>query len=82
MDQTREPDNIVKERALQALGKQINAIRTKKKLRQVEVARRCDINKSSYHNIENGKRNITILSLYKIARALETPVHKFFPDTK
>ena len=73
-----ENEDILKNRALKALGKQIKTIRTEKGLRQVEVARRCNINKSSYHNIEAGKRNITILSLYKLAAALETPVERFF----
>lgn len=76
-----EDDNRLKEKATKAIGKQIKAIRTERGLRQVEVARRCNINKSSYHNIEAGNRNITILTLYKLAAALKTPVEHFFSKT-
>ena len=56
---------------LEALGKHIKAIRLSKKLRQTEVAYRCNFDKSNYNTIEAGKRNPTIISLVKIANALE-----------
>ena len=80
MERIPENENLLKEKATKALGKKIKAIRTARGLRQVEVARRCHINKSSYHNIEAGNRNITILTLYKLAAALETPVESFFKN--
>ena len=51
-----------------------------KKIRQNEVAYRCNFDKSSYNNIEHGKRNITILSLIKIAKALEVSIVEIFKD--
>ena len=56
---------------LLALGKQIRSLRLSKNLRQTEVAYRCNFDKSNYNTIEAGKRNPTITSLIKIAKALD-----------
>ena len=53
------------------LGKKIKEIRLSKKISQTEIAYRCGFDKSNYNTIEAGKRNPTILSLLKIANALE-----------
>ncbi len=63
---------------LKSLGKKIKSIRLNKGLRQNEIAYRCNFDKSSYNNIEAGKRNITIITLYKIAFALEESIETFF----
>ncbi len=63
---------------LKELGKKIKEIRLSKKIRQNEIAYRCNFDKSSYNNIEAGKRNITILNLLKIANALEVEITQFF----
>ena len=68
------------EKILKALGKQMKTIRLKKKMRQSEVAKRCGFSKSAYNPIETGKRNITIILLYKIAFALEEPVSSLFTE--
>jgi len=57
-----EDEHIEKEYLLK-IGKRIREIRMKKKIRQNEIAYRCNFDKSSYNNIEAGKRNITILNL-------------------
>ncbi len=59
---------------IEAVGKKIKTIRLAKGIRQNEIAYRCNFDKSSFSNIEAGKRNITILSLYKIANALNEPI--------
>ncbi len=64
----------------QLLGKQMKTIRLQKKMRQNVVAQSCGFNKSAYNVIENGKRNITIITLYKIAFALEEPIFSFFTE--
>ncbi|MEZ4794627.1 MAG: helix-turn-helix transcriptional regulator [Flavobacteriaceae bacterium] len=56
----------------------MKAIRLAKGLRQNEVAHRCNFDKSSYNNIEAGKRNITLSTLYKIANALQIDILEFF----
>lgn len=65
---------------IKSMGKKIKSIRLAKGIRQNEIAYRCNFDKSSFSNIEAGKRNITILSLYKIANALEVPLSVFFED--
>lgn len=66
---------------LLALGKRIRKIRLSKKIRQTEIAYRCNFDKSSYNAIEAGKRNTTILTLLKIANALEVPIKDFLEDS-
>lgn len=53
-----------------SLGKKIKEIRLSKKISQTEIAYRCGFDKSNYNTIESGKRNPTITSLLKIAKAL------------
>ena len=59
---------------LKNLGFNIKSIRLKKGIRQNEIAYRCNFDKSSFNNIEHGKRNITILTLCKISDALDEPL--------
>ena len=66
---------------LLALGKRIRKIRLSKKIRQTEIAYRCNFDKSSYNAIEAGKRNTTILTLLKIAGALNVTIKDFLEDT-
>ncbi len=67
---------------LLALGKRIRKICLSKKIRQTEIAYRCNFDKSSYNAIEAGKRNTTIITLLKIADALEVSIIEFFEDQK
>jgi len=63
----KEQNNII----LKSLGYNIRLIRQEKQLRQKTVAKLCDMDSGSYSNIENGKRNITILTLFKISKVLK-----------
>lgn len=71
-------DEKIEKELLKALGKKIKTIRLAKGFRQNEIAYRCHFDKSSYNNIESGKRNITVITLYKISHALEEPIERFF----
>jgi len=55
---------------LESLGYHLRMIRQEKQLRQKTIAKLCDMDSGSYSNIENGKRNITILTLFKISKVL------------
>ena len=57
-----------------SLGEKIKEIRLSKKISQTEIAYRCGFDKSNYNTIESGKRNPTITSLLKIAKALDVKV--------
>jgi putative transcriptional regulator len=61
-----------------ALGKRIKALRLEKNISQTEVAYRCGFDKSNYNTIESGKRNVTIISLLKISKALEVSLTDLF----
>ena len=61
-----EKNNLV----LRSLGYHLRQIRQQKQLRQKTVAKLCEMDSGSYSNIENGKRNITILTLFKISKVL------------
>lgn len=61
-----------------SLGKRIKGIRLEKKISQTEIAYRCGFDKSNYSTIESGKRNPTIISLLKIAKALDISLIDLF----
>ncbi len=63
---------------LVALGKRIKELRLQKKISQTEIAYRCGFDKSNYNTIESGKRNPTVVSLLKIAKALDVSLIDLF----
>ena len=78
----RSVDEVIKHNEkeyLILLGKRIREIRLQKKITQTEIAYRCGFDKSNYNTIETGKRNPTILSLIKIANALDVSLIDLFP---
>jgi transcriptional regulator with XRE-family HTH domain len=52
------------------LGENIKKIRTKKKMTQGDICRALKMDRGYMSAIENGKKNITLLQLEKIAKAL------------
>ena len=56
---------------IKKLSNNIKKIRTKKKMTQGDVCRILDMDRGYMSAIENGKKNITLLQLEKIAGALE-----------
>ena len=66
MGNFKEKNDVI----LKSLGHHLRMIRQEKQLRQKTIAKLCDMDSGSYSNIENGKRNITILTLFKISKVL------------
>ena len=66
MGNFKEKNDVI----LKSLGYHLRMIRQEKQLRQKTIAKLCDMDSGSYSNIENGKRNITILTLFKISKVL------------
>lgn len=66
MGNLEDKNNLI----LRSLGYHLRQIRQQKQLRQKTVAKLCEMDSGSYSNIENGKRNITILTLVKISKVL------------
>jgi len=65
---------------LAILGGRIRKLRTKKGLSLSELAYMCDFEKASLSRIELGKTNTTVLTLYKISKALDVHIAEFFDD--
>jgi len=60
------------------IGSNIKQIRISKKMKIVEVARKTNLSSSLISQIENNKVQLSLLSLTKIANALEIPPGSFF----
>ena len=58
------------------LGTNIKKIRTMKKMSQGDICRALDMDRGYMSAIENGKKNITIQQLERLAQALEVSVDK------
>jgi transcriptional regulator with XRE-family HTH domain len=56
---------------IKKLSNNIKKIRAKKKMTQGDICRILDMDRGYMSAIENGKKNITLLQLEKIAGALE-----------
>lgn len=60
------------------IGFRIRSLREKKELSQRELSLRADLNRSYIAGIESGARNVSIVNLEKIARALHVTMADFF----
>lgn len=58
------------------LGANIKKIRTRKKMSQGAICRALDMDRGYMSAIENGKKNITIKQLERLAQALEVTTDK------
>ena len=58
------------------LGANIKKIRTRKKMSQGDICRALDMDRGYMSAIENGKKNITIKQLERLAEALQVGVDK------
>lgn len=63
---------------LKKLGLKIKTLRELNGLTQIEVSYRCDLDRSNYHRIENGRTNPTLTTLKKVADAIGVSVKEFF----
>ncbi len=70
--------NSSKTKLLLKFSRRLKFFRLKQKLSQKEVALKCGMDFSSYTNIENGKRNVTLVTLQRILVALNINFKEFF----
>lgn len=61
------------------IGELIRAAREKAGLTQEELGQRIGLTRTSITNIENGRQNIQVHTLYSIASVLDTSPHAFLP---
>lgn len=63
---------------LRRVGKNIAKLRKSKGLSQLDVCAEIKMEKSNFSSIENGRQNVTSLTLLKIANAIGVEVKEFF----
>lgn len=60
------------------VGKRMRQLRKKKGLSQEALANECELDRTYIASVENGKRNISIVNLEKISKALKVSLSDFF----
>lgn len=68
---------LKKDKHLVELGKQIRELRRSKGLSQEQLALQAEVDRSYVGGIERGERNVSFLTLVKIANCLECDIAKF-----
>jgi len=59
-------------------GRAIRRIREEQKINQEEAADRCGLHRTYYSGIERGVRNLSLVSIEKVANGLRTSLSKLF----
>ena len=62
------------------IGLRIKALRESAKMSQKDLAYAADLDRSYIASIENGRRNVSIVNIEKIAGALNVNLKEFFSD--
>jgi transcriptional regulator with XRE-family HTH domain len=60
------------------LGNRIRELRNKKGLSQEKFSFDCDLDRTYIASIERGKRNVSIVNIEKIAKALDISISELF----
>ena len=60
------------------IGKRLRELRIAKKLSQERFAFECELDRTYIATIEQGKRNVSIVNIEKIANAFDMSVAEFF----
>ena len=63
------------------IGQRIKQYRTDLKLTQQALAFKAEIDNTYINEVENGKRNVSVINLEKIIVALETDFQAFFSSS-
>lgn len=62
------------------VGSKIKKVRETKGISQKDLAYDADLDRSYIASIEVGKRNVSIINLEKIAKALKIPLYELFTE--
>jgi transcriptional regulator with XRE-family HTH domain len=63
-------------------GDRVRELRKQKGLSQEALALGCELDRTYIGGVERGERNISLLNIYKISRALGVSPGEFFIDQK
>ncbi len=69
-------------RIKEIIGQRVKDLRNKAGISQAELANRSELDRTYITSVENGKRNISIVNIEKIARALNITLREFFEDAR
>lgn len=64
------------ENILLQFGKHVKMLRQQKKLSQEQLALIAELDRTYISGIERGRRNVSLINLFKIAKSLDIPPHK------
>lgn len=64
----------------QKIGARIKELRKQLNLTQEALAFKAEVDKTYLNEVENGKRNVSVINLEKIVLALDTSLRDFFND--
>lgn len=64
------------------VGQRIKEFRTNLKLTQEALAFKAEVDKTYLNEVENGKRNVSVINLEKVIHALNTSFEEFFKGIK
>lgn len=64
------------------IGIRIKELRENQNMSQKDLSYSSDLDRSYIASVENGKRNISIVNIEKIAKALEVSLKDFFNNDK
>lgn len=60
------------------VGQRIRVLRQERELTQEKLAEKADVDKTYLNEVENGKRNVSVINLEKIIHGLNYSVKDFF----
>jgi transcriptional regulator with XRE-family HTH domain len=60
------------------VGTRIKELRQELKLTQESLAFKAEVDKTYLNEVENGKRNVSVVNLEKVILALEVSIREFF----
>ncbi len=72
--------NLADKNFLRELGQRLRDRREAQNLTQAQLAERCGLHRTFIGSVERGERNVAILSLRKIAKALRVSLAELFEE--
>ncbi|WP_017292487.1 helix-turn-helix domain-containing protein [Geminocystis herdmanii] len=72
----------MKEKVLIQFGKKVRELRIKQNISQEKLAEKANVHRTYIGMIERAEKNITLINIEKIAKALEVNIYDLFIDVK
>jgi transcriptional regulator with XRE-family HTH domain len=67
---------------LERFGKRLRSVREKVGVSQEKLAEMAELHRTYVSSVERGKRNISLLNIERLARALKVSMAELMPDAK